>query len=248
MALKQIGQNTAEEFFETLIYMVAYDEARKMIKTFTEDIENPYLKEAVESAANVAVFGGIFLIIQYEEQIIEKVFNIASGAIGVLLSLPKKTLGKLKSLKGRKLSIVSKVLGNFNDDAVGKAHVITSQLNNFIAGRNNQYQSMNLIEGSQLIRKTVFQKEDISFRLANAMASRYNETLIFKLLTSTFSEQDKTILKKILGTYNPDSLDIEDLNKISSFMFVKDDSGNIIGLSEAFLELVNGIGYVNKKN
>ena len=246
MGLKQIGQNTTEEFFETLIYMVAYEEATKMIKNFTEDIENPYLREAVESAANVAIFGGIFMIIQYEEQIIEKVFNIANGIISGLLFLPKKAIGKLKGLKGRKLSLVSKVLSGFNDDAVGKAQVVTSQLNNFISGRNNQYQSMNLLDGSQQIRKTVFQKEDISFRLANAMASRYNETLIFKLLTATFSEQDKTILKKILGTYNPDNLDINDLNKISEFMFVKDSEGKIIGLSEAFFELINGLGYVNK--
>ena len=217
-----------------------------MIKGFTEDIENPYFKEAVESAVNVAVFGGIFMIIQYEEFIIEKVFNIANGIISGLLFLPKKAIGKLKGLKGRKLSLVSKVLSGFNDDAVGKAQVVTSQLNNFISGRNNQYQSMNLLDGSQQIRKTVFQKEDISFRLANAMASRYNETLIFKLLTATFSEQDKTILKKILGTYNPDNLDINDLNKISEFMFVKDSECKIIGLSEAFFELITDLTHKQK--
>ncbi len=246
MALKQIGQNSAEEFFETLIYMVAYEEARKMISEFTKDIDNPYLKEAVDSAMNVAVFGGIFLIIQYEEQIIEKVFNLASALVTSLILLPKKGFSKLKSLKGRKLSIVSKIIGNLNDDAVNKANVIVNQVGNFIAGRNNQYQSMNLVEGSQLIRKSVFQKEDLNFKLGNAMASRYNETLIFKLLTSSFSEADKSILKKILGTYNPDSIDIENLNKVSEFMFVKDDSGKIIGLSQAFLELVNGLGYINK--
>jgi len=246
MALKQIGQNTAEEFFETLIYMVAYDEARKMISDFTKDIDNPYLKEAVDSAMNVAVFGGIFMIIQYEEQIIEKVFNLASSLVTALILMPKKGFSKLRGLRGRKLGIVSKIINGFNDDAVNKAQVITSQLGNFIAGRNNQYQSMNLVEGSQLIRKSVFQKEDLNFKLGNAMASRYNETLLFKLLTSSFSEADKSILKKILGTYNPDSIDIDDLNKISSFMFVKDDSGKIVGLSEAFLELINGLGYINK--
>ena len=244
MALKQLGQNTAEEFFETLIYMVAYDEARQMISNFTKDIDNPYLKEAVESAMNVAIFGGIFMIIQYEEQILERVFNISSAIITSLILAPKSAISKLKRLRGRRLSIVSKILGHFDDNSVGKAQVITSQLNNFIAGRNNQYQSMNLVEGSQLIRKSVFQKEDLNFKLGNAMASRYNETLIFKLLTGSFSENDKTIIKKILGTYNPDKIDINDLNKISSFMFVKDDSGKVIGLSQAFLELVNGLGYV----
>ena len=246
MALNTIGQNATEEFFETLIYMVAYDKAVEMIKGFTDDIENPYLKEAVESAANVAVFGGIFMIIQYEEKIIEWVFNLVSGTVAVLMNTPKKAISKLKGLKGRKFSILSKVLGNISDDGVQKANVIVNQLGNFIQGRNNQYQSMNLIDGAQSIRKTAFQKEDMRFQLANAMAKRYNETLIFKLLTSTFSEQDKTILKKILGTYDPDNLDVNDLNKVSEFMFVKDSEGKIIGLSEAFFELINGLGYVNK--
>jgi hypothetical protein len=246
MALKDIGQNSTEEFFETLIYMVAYDEAKEMVKGFTKDIENPYLKEAVESAANVAVFGGIFMIIQYEEKIIEKIFELSSALVASLLALPKKGISKLKRFKGRKLGIISKVLSGFNDDAVGKAQVVTSQLGNFIQGRNNQYQSMNLIDGSQQVRKSVFQKEQISLDLANNMAKRYNDTLIFKLLTSTFSDKDKTILKKILGTYDPNSLNIDDLNKVSEFMFVKDNNGNPIGLSEAFFSLINGLGYVNK--
>jgi len=246
VGLKQIGQNSAEEFFETLIYMAAYEEARKMISEFTKDIDNPFLKEAVESAANVAVFGGIFMIIQYEEKIIEYIFNLVSGSVGVLMNMPKKTISRLKSLKGRKLSIMSKILGNFSDDGVKKSQVIVTQLGNFIQGRNNQYQSMGLIQGSQMIRQSVWDKEKINLDLGNAMASRYNETLIFKLLTSSFSQNDKTILKKILGTYDPDKIDVEDLNKIASFMFVKDSEGKIVGLSQAFLELVNGLGYINK--
>lgn len=246
MALKQIGQNTTEEFFETLIYMTAYNEAVEMIREYTQDIENPYIREAVESAANVAVFGGIFMIIQYEEQIIEKVFNMASSLVTALILMPKKGLAKLRGLRGRKLSIISKIIGGLNDDAVNKANVVVNQVGNFISGRNNQYQSLNLVDGAQQIRKTVFQKENMQMFLANNMAKRYNETLIFKLLTSSFSANDKTILKKILGTYDPDKIDIDDLNKISSFMFVKDDNNKIIGLSEAFLELVNGLGYINK--
>ena len=246
MALKQLGQNTTEEFFETLIYMTAYNEAVKMIKDFTGDIENPYLREAIESASNVAVFGGIFMIIQYEEKIIEYVFNLVSGSVTLLMNLPKKTIGKLKGLKGRKFSILSKVLGNLSDNGIQKSQVIVNQLGNFIQGRNNQYQSMNLVDSTQEIRKSVYTRENMRMELASKMAQRYNETLIFKLLTSSFSQNDKTILKKILGTYDPDKIDVNDLNKIGEFMFVKDSEGKIVGLSQAFLELVNGLGYINK--
>ena len=244
MGLNQIGQNSTEEFFETLIYMVAYDEAREMVKGFTDDIENPYLKEAVESAANVAVFGGIFMIIQYEEKILEKVFTIAGGIITSLLALPKKGIKRLKKFRGRKLGLLSKIFSGFNDDAVGKAQVISSQLNNFISARNNQYQSNNLIQSTQQIRQSVYQKEDMRFKLADSMAKRYNDTLLFKTLTGSFSENDKTILKKILGTYDPSKIDVDELNKVSEFMFVKDSNNKPIGLSKAFVELVNGLGYV----
>ena len=56
MSLGQMGKNSANEFFETIIYMTAYNEARDRIKDYTESIENPILKEATESALNVAVF------------------------------------------------------------------------------------------------------------------------------------------------------------------------------------------------
>ena len=246
MALNQIGQNATEEFFETLIYMTAYNEAVNMIKDFTGDIENPYLREAVESAFNVAVFGGIFMIIQYEEKIIEYVFNAVSGSVSVLMNIPKKTINKLKGLKGRKFTILSKILGGFSDNGIQKSQVIVSQLNNFIQGRNNQYQSLSLVDSTQEIRKSVYTRENMRMELASKMAQRYNETLLFKLLTSSFTANDKTILKKILGTYNPDKIDVDDLNKISNFMFVKDNNNKIIGLSEAFFELINGLGYVNK--
>jgi hypothetical protein len=84
------------------------------------------------------------------------------------------------------------------------------------------------------------------FNLGKTLAERYNQTLLFKLFTSSFTPEDKVILKNILGTYDPDKIDVNDLNKIGEFMFVKDTDGKIIGLSEAFFELINGLGYVNK--
>ena len=94
MGLGQIGKNSAEEFLETIIYMTAYNEARDRIKTYTESIENPILREATESALNVAVFSGIFMIIRYEEAILDKAFKVASAIIASLMLLPKKAFQK----------------------------------------------------------------------------------------------------------------------------------------------------------
>jgi len=244
--LENLGYQVVEEFFETMIMMYAMEKSHEIISEYTKDIKDPYLKEAVESALNVLTFGGIFMIIQYEEKIIEYIFNLVSGSVGVLMNMPKKTISRLKSLKGRKLSIMSKILGNFSDDGVKKSQVIVTQLGNFIQGRNNQYQSIKLVEGAQDIRKGVYDREKIAVNLVSSVTQNYHRSMIFKLLTSSFSQNDKTILKKILGTYDPDKIDVEDLNKIASFMFVKDSEGKIVGLSQAFLELVNGLGYINK--
>jgi len=244
--IKSIGQNATEEFFETLITYYAYDKSKKMVSAYVRDIKNPYLREAVESAMNVAVFGGIFMIIQYEEKILEKVFDLVSGGVTVLMNLPKKSISKLRGFRGRKFSVMSKVLGNVTDNGIKKSEIMVQQLGNFINARNNQYSSVSLVDSAQQIRKTVFQKENMSMQLADMMVKKYTDTLLFKLFTSSFSEVDKSVLKKILGTYDPNKIDINDLNKIGEFMFVRDDSGKIIGLSEAFFQLINGLGYVNK--
>ena len=77
---------------------------------------------------------------------------------------------------------------------------------------------------------------------------------MFKLFSGTFSEADKQTLKAVFksanptASYNPDSMDITQLNKISEFMFVKDSEGHIIGLTRAFLDLLNGLSYLHNKN
>jgi hypothetical protein len=242
--LKQIGQNSTEDFFETLTYMAAYDKATKQLEGFVKGIDDPYLKEAVESAANVAVFGGIFMIIQYEQQIIEKVFSLSSVLISGLLSFPRRGINRLRNLRGRRLGIISRILSSFSNDGVGTAQVVTNQVNNYIQGRNNQYQSMNLIEGTQQIRGNVVNRENVSLNLANNMASRYSDTLLFRLLTSSFTENDREILRRILGRNSVSNLDVDDLNRIGEFIYARDGEGHIVGLSEAFLSLVNGLGYV----
>ena len=76
------------------------------------------------------------------------------------------------------------------------------------------------------------------------MASRYSDTLLFRLLTSSFTENDREILRRILGRNSVSNLDVDDLNRIGEFIYARDGEGHIVGLSEAFLSLVNGLGYV----
>ena len=87
--------------------------------------------------------------------------------------------------------------------------------------------------------------KDQQLNYAKAKAETFNQTLMFKLLTSKFTATDKEILRKITGA---ESVDIEQINKVADFMWVKDDKGDIIGLSEAFMQMLNGLGYFHNKS
>ncbi|WP_346389417.1 hypothetical protein [Sulfurimonas sp. NWX367] len=70
--------------------------------------------------------------------------------------------------------------------------------------------------------------------------------MLFKVLTKNFTANDKQIIKKILGNSQADMTDIDNLNQVADFMFVKDSNGDITGLSEQMFQLLNGLGYVHK--
>lgn len=246
--LGSLGKNSANEFMETIIYMTAYDNATKLVHDLTDGIENPIIKEGVESASNVAVFGGIFMLIRYEEAILEKAFIIAEGAILSLLALNKKLMGKIKnSFRGRKFGILGKILGGMTDDNTQKALVISNTLGNFMQGRSNQYSSSSLIDSTFKVRSNVVQKDKSNLDLGKSMADNYVNSLMFKTFTSSFTANDKDMIRKILGRDTLSEMTIDDMNKIGSFMFTKDDNGNLTGLTEQFFSLISGLGYVTKK-
>jgi len=244
--LKGLGENTAKEFFETLIYFVAYEEATKIIEHLTKDIEDPIIREAVQSALNVLAFGIIFELIRMEEAFIERIFNIAYGLVTALIGYGKAI--KRRFLKGRGIkAFFRSIIGGFLDKSELIAQLVVLQAGNQIQARQSVYNSAGHqgLFGTYLeTKRYLLERESHHFEIANSMTKRYVETLLFKLFTANFTPQDKTILRKIL---NKSDIDIEDINKISEFLFVRDDKGNIVGLSKAFIELINGLGWLHNK-
>ena len=96
-------------------------------------------------------------------------------------------------------------------------------------------------------RQNVVERDRSSLMLGAAMADNYVNSLMFKLMTSSFAANDELMIKKILGRDTAATLNVDDLNKIGSFMFTKDNQGHITGLTEQFFSLVNGLGYVHNK-
>ncbi|AFL69758.1 hypothetical protein [Sulfurospirillum barnesii] len=248
--IKQIGQNTAEEFFETILYMTAYEESRKIMKDFTKDIDNPILKEAVESAMSVSMFGLVFLGVQYQEKIIERIFNVAEALFGYLIIDPaKRGLNKLRKYKGIKLLKRIPYFNSSRQENIALANVVATHQGfkaNGSALTNPTPRSTDTYNSALNTKQSVYQRENLHFQFGNAMASRYNETLLFKLFTKSFTAQDEMLIKKMLGRETGAVLNIEDLNHVADFMFVKDTNGKVTGLSEAFFQLVNTMGYINK--
>ena len=93
-------------------------------------------------------------------------------------------------------------------------------------------------------KQLIMHSKDQQLAYAKAKADSFNQTLMFKLLTSKFTATDKELLRKITGS---SSIDIEQINKVADFMWVKDDKGDIVGLSEAFMQMLNGLGYFHNK-
>ena len=96
-------------------------------------------------------------------------------------------------------------------------------------------------------KEHIINKERLHIDLADKMSSRYTDSLMFKVMTKSFTANDTAMIKKILGRDTGSQLDIDDLNKVADFMYVKDSAGKVTGLSEQFLTMLNGLGYIHNK-
>jgi hypothetical protein len=249
MSLQNVGQNSAEEFFETMLYMTAYQEAQTQIKEFTSDIENDVLEEALQSAMNILTMGVIFMMIRKQEQFIQTIFDVASGLTTILLAsgFAQKMAGKLGNLKGTKLFKKFSMMKSAYSDRVATAKLVVDNVqSHFVAEGTTQNESKTLETVNQM-KEHVVSKEKLNHAVGSGMASRYNETLMFKLFTKSFTANDEQLIKKILGRSTGSELKIEDMNKVADFLFVTDNNGEITGLSEQMFQLINGLGYLHNK-
>lgn len=248
----QLGKNSAEEFFETIIMMVGYEETKKIIHEFTKEIDNPILKEAIEDSMNVLAMGLIMTAIRTQEALIAKIFEYAESILIILIAKSRNVLSKLKGLRGTKLFRKMKFLQGSNQDDLMTAQIIATHQGfkgnaQSLGQRNHNASSYDTFQMSNTAKNSLYNREQLHMNMGNNMASRYNETLLFKLFTKSFTKNDELLLKKILGRESASVLNVEDVNQVADFMFVKDSTGKPIGLTEAFYELINGLGYLHNK-
>ena len=246
--LGSIGENGASEFFETILYQTAYSEAQEQIKDFTKDIDNEIIQDALQGSMTVISSGLVFMLMRQQENFIEKIFEISGGLVMLLLgsSAMSNIKGKFSKLKGVKLLRKLDIFGNKRSEKIATAQlVVTGTGNHFLAESTTQNET-SLMDSVAKSKQEMMTKEKLHLDLGSSMASRYNETLLFKLFTKSFTAKDETLIKKMIGRDTASTLDIEDMNKVADFMFVTDTDGNVTGLTEQLIQLINGLGYLHK--
>ncbi|MFA6195652.1 MAG: hypothetical protein WC656_03295 [Sulfurimonas sp.] len=248
MALGSIGQNGAEEFFDTLIHQTAFTEAQSQIHAFTKDVDSEVLKDAIESSMSVIATGLLFLMMRQQENFIAWVFLKVQTKVALILG-SDIILNKAKRLAGKRGVKLFKKLGFMKSNAsdrIALSNVVVGQGHTQMTGEQTAHSTHDNFQASMSMKEHMVNKEKLHMDVGNAMASRYNDTLMFKLFTKSFTANDELMIKKILGRDTASALDIADINKVADFMFVTDSNGKTTGLTEQFYTLLNGMGYLHK--
>ena len=233
-----------EEIFEDLTYNVAYDVVLKKLKD--NGMDDGILKDAIESGITIMFSSALMLYIQKQEEVIHKILGVVVSLLGVILNpFASKVKGLArKFFKGAKAGIISKFLGVSAEARVGYANAVVNGTNAVFNSSQSSSQNNGYVSNIIKQKEALLHSKDQQLAYAKAKADSFNQTLMFKLLTSKFTATDKELLRKITGS---SSIDIEQINKVADFMWVKDDKGDIVGLSEAFMQMLNGLGYFHNK-
>lgn len=233
-----------DEMFEDLTYNVAYQEVLNRLKA--NGMDDGILKDAINSGITIMFSSALMLYIQKQEAVLDKIVNIA---VKFLIATVTPLFGAIKGAikkyaKGRAASMFSSFLGISTSDRIAYGQLIVSSSDVLFSRKQAEQQFNFRADAAYKQRELLLHSKDQQLNYAKAKVDSFNQTLLFKLLTSRFTAQDKEILRRITGSTE---VDIDKLNEVASFMYVKDDAGNITGLSEQFMTLLNGLGYFNSK-
>ena len=234
-----------EEIFEDLTYNVAYNEVLTRLKD--NGMSDGILKDAIDSGITIMFSSALMIYMQKQEALLQKIVDSAIALLVVVLNpLTSKVKGLArKFFKGAKAGMISNFLGVSTEVRVGYSQVVVNGANAMFNSKQYEGQCFSHSNFVNQSKANLLHSKDQQLAYAKAKADSFNQTLMFKLLTSKFTATDKELLRKITGS---SSIDIEQINKVADFMWVKDDKGDIVGLSEAFMQMLNGLGYFHNKN
>lgn len=258
-----VAQNTIQNMGEDLTMMLGYSMVNSYLHEQLASSFPPVMDENGNEKMNIpleVLSGGasyLFMammmeVIRREEKFIEYLFAAGEAIISVLYLRNKGYLdgmmGKLRGLKGVKALGKAKIFSSNNDPQNSFVGQVYQAMQTIINGRNTSHDVANTVSAGASIQDHALNREGLNLKFAQANSQTFHDSLMIKMSTGTFTAMDKTILQKVIGRSNFASvpLDLDELNKIREFMMVTDSNGKLVGLSKAFTQLINGLGFINK--
>lgn len=258
-----VAKNTVINMGEDLTMLLGYSLVNqylheKLSAYFPDEIdENGNAKqnialEVLSGGASFLFMSGMMEIIRREERFIEYLFAAGEAIITVLYLRNKgafESIGnRIKSMKGVKALNRLKLFDSQTDPTNSFISQVYQAMQVILHGRNSSSDVAGTIQASNSSQDTAINREAHNLKFAELNNKSFNDSLMIKTITGTFMQADEIILRKVIGRDNFQSVPLshEELNQVHEFMFIKDSNGKLIGMAKGFIDLVNGLGFINK--
>lgn len=252
---KMMVQNMAED----AIFMIGSPMANEFISDLlnehfppeTDDKGRPVhnvSRELIQGAGSFLVMHSIMSLIRREEIMMDYLFAASRSVITVLYLRNKGAFdglfNKIKNLKGVKAINRMKIFNAQSDPQNTFISQVLQQVDIIISGRNASHDVANTVTAATSTMDTAIRREAHNLKFAEANNKSFDNSMMLKFITGSFTATDKLMLQKMIGRddFQAVPLDVDELNKINEFMFVKDSSGKNVALTKAMMSLINAFG------
>lgn len=257
---KKVLQNTVQNMGEDLIMIVGYSKVNSYLHDKLKShfpTEHDEQGREVQNIALEVLSGGVTYLfmsvmmeaIRREEKVIQHLFVAGEAIIAVLYARNKgyitKMMNRIKGLKGVKAVGKFKSMASQTDNTNSFIGQVYQAMQNIQQGRAASHNVAETIQASNASIDTAINREAHNLKFAELQNKSFSSSLFIKTATGTFTAADKQYLQKMIGRENFSSvpLDVDELNKIKDFMYVKSSDGEYHGLSDLMSSLINGLGY-----
>lgn len=207
-------------------------------------------KEVLSGGASMLFMSLMMDVIRREEQFITWLFSAGEVVIGILWARNKGyfdlMMGKLSGRKGVKAKSLARLASDNTDNQNTFVTQVQQGMQTIMQGRSQGHDVANTISASAQEQQLALSRESQNMKFADRNNQAFQNSIMLKTLTGTFTTNDKLILQKIIGRTNFSTvpLNVDELNQVREFMIIKDSNGKFVGLTEAFTSLVNGLGFL----
>ena len=230
------------EMAETALSMGLSSQRRTVVEGITNNIESEFLTDVIQDGVGAGLGYLTGKVMQAQDELLNKAFS-SGGALVTAWYSRSFIKNKLKGLKGRKLGMLSKILGD-TDKSVEESRLMADFVKMDIdssVSSHNPVASHNALEGRIKKESLEVSKEGVRSQLAGLQINGMRDTFEMKIKTSSFFISDKSLIKNRTGMTKVTKKDIAKLNALSSSMVFEDSEGNWIGGNQAMAELLNGM-------